>query len=141
MSDNINEFPDLSSLFDQDYSTLDDYYKNHHDNGITSLVDYHEHNFLSDYFHDFYNYNDPLKYVHKFNFQPLQIDFDHTHFVKPHFVEGYIKKDGTFVEGYFRDGDGNTDVNRTLEMGGGYIRTNPDGNPWNNLKWTSSMPL
>jgi hypothetical protein len=37
------------------------------------------------------------------------------------------------VEGYWRDGDGNTTVDRSVEQGGGYERSNPDGNPTNNL--------
>jgi hypothetical protein len=46
------------------------------------------------------------------------------HHVEPHYVEGYYRADGTYVEGYYRDGaDGN-----------GYDRSNPDGNPNNNLK-------
>ena len=30
------------------------------------------------------------------------------HNVKPHYVGAYIKKDGTFVRGHLRDGDGNS---------------------------------
>ena len=56
-----------------------------------------------------------------------------THFVEPHEVEGYEKEDGTFVEGYWRDGDGDTSHDRTLEEGGGYEQSNPDGDPTNNL--------
>ncbi|QNU28090.1 hypothetical protein IC803_00380 [Geobacillus sp. 46C-IIa] len=55
-----------------------------------------------------------------------------THHVRPHWVEGHWR-DGQWIEGYWRDGDGNTDVNLTEEQGGGYERTNPDGNPDNNL--------
>ncbi|GGJ80294.1 hypothetical protein GGR02_003444 [Anoxybacillus voinovskiensis] len=55
-----------------------------------------------------------------------------THHVRPHWVEGHWS-DGQWIEGYWRDGDGNTDVNLTEEQGGGYERTNPDGNPRNNL--------
>ncbi|ATA61583.1 hypothetical protein GS458_3156 [Geobacillus stearothermophilus] len=55
-----------------------------------------------------------------------------THHVRPHWVEGHWR-DGQWIEGYWRDGDGNTDVNLTEEQGGGYERTNPDGNPGNNL--------
>ena len=56
-----------------------------------------------------------------------------THFVNPHEVSGYTKKDGTVVEGYYRDGDGNPSTHLSREDGGGYIRSNPDGNPSNNL--------
>jgi hypothetical protein len=56
------------------------------------------------------------------------------HHVEAHWVEGYVKADGTVVEGYWRDGDGNPATNLSSEQGGGYIRSNPDGNPFNNLK-------
>ncbi|WP_238392665.1 hypothetical protein [Paenibacillus antri] len=46
------------------------------------------------------------------------------HHVEPHYVEGYYREDGTYVEGYYRDG----------VDGDGYVRTNPDGDPNNNLK-------
>jgi tryptophan-rich sensory protein len=57
-----------------------------------------------------------------------------TTFVDPHYVSGYEREDGTYVDGYWRDGDGDTSINRTVEEGGGYWRSNPDGNPHNNLK-------
>lgn len=56
-----------------------------------------------------------------------------TNHVKPHYVEGHWR-DGQWIEGYWRDGDGDTSVNLTEEQGGGYLRTNPDGNLYNNLK-------
>ena len=37
------------------------------------------------------------------------------------------------MEGYFRDGDGNTHNDLNQEHGGGYIRSNPDENLNNNL--------
>lgn len=55
------------------------------------------------------------------------------HFVEPHWVDGYFREDGTYVGGYWRDGDGNPLTTLTLEEGGGYWRTNPDGDPGNNL--------
>jgi hypothetical protein len=55
------------------------------------------------------------------------------HDVKPHEVSEYYRSDGTPVDGYFRDGDGNTHNDLTQEHGGGYIRSNPDGNLNNNL--------
>ncbi len=61
------------------------------------------------------------------------IDEDNTHWVTPHMVDGYETKNGVKVDPYYRDGDGNTDINRTLEQGGGYRRGNPDGDPTNNL--------
>lgn len=56
-----------------------------------------------------------------------------THSVEPHYVSGYERADGTFVEGYWRDGDGDTSVNLDKNDGGGYERSNPDGDPANNL--------
>lgn len=44
------------------------------------------------------------------------------HHVDPHWVDGYQRSDGAHVEGYWRGGDS------------GYDRSNPDGNPFNNLK-------
>lgn len=62
---------------------------------------------------------DPLANVVHFNPPPFNF-----HFVQPHFVEGYVRGDGTPVNGYYRDG----------EFGTGYARTNPDGIKENNLK-------
>lgn len=66
-------------------------------------------------------YQDPLKHVNRLQFQPVNLQMDNYHFVKPHQVSGYNRADGTYVEGYYRDGDGDTSVNRTVEMGGGYV--------------------
>jgi hypothetical protein len=65
---------------------------------------------------------------------PIDSSESSTTFVDPHFVNGYEREDGTYVDGYWRDGDGDTSINRTIEKGGGYWRSNPDGNPHNNLK-------
>ncbi|WP_339276367.1 hypothetical protein MKY59_05120 [Paenibacillus sp. FSL W8-0426] len=51
------------------------------------------------------------------------IENPNTHHVEPHYVEGYERADGTHVEGYYRDGDGDTSVNRP---NGGYEQHNPD---------------
>lgn len=56
-----------------------------------------------------------------------------THSVEPNHVEGYIRGDGTVVSDYYRDGDGNPNTQLTAENGGGYDRSNPDGNLSNNL--------
>ncbi|MFJ7976650.1 hypothetical protein ACIQZI_13255 [Peribacillus sp. NPDC096379] len=56
-----------------------------------------------------------------------------THDVKPGYVEGYTRADGTVVSDYYRDGDGNPNTQLTEEQGGGYDRSNPDNNPNNNL--------
>ena len=42
------------------------------------------------------------------------------HYVHPHFVSAYARKDGTFVNGFLRDGDGNTGINRAF----GYFSRN-----------------
>lgn len=47
------------------------------------------------------------------------------HYVHPHRVSSYTRKDGTFVSGYWRDGDGNTKVNRAT----GYWAKNPGAVP------------
>ena len=61
---------------------------------------------------------------------PSNVDVDgETHHVNAHYVESHVRADGTQVEGYWRDGDGDTSVN-TDE---GYMRTNPDDVKWNNL--------
>ena len=83
---------------------------------------------------DVFSFNDPLKYSHLFQFEPLNLDLGNNHFVQPHYGDPYIRADGTLVDGYFRDGDGNTKIDRTIDQGGGYIRSNPDGTPFNNLK-------
>ncbi|PAB60214.1 hypothetical protein [Anaeromicrobium sediminis] len=60
------------------------------------------------------------------------MDTSEIHHVKPHYVQGHMRN-GHYIEGHWRDGDGNTNINLTEENGGGYIRTNPDGNSYNNL--------
>jgi len=47
------------------------------------------------------------------------------HYVHPHAVSSYRRKDGTFVKGYWRDGDGNTKINRAT----GYFARNPNALP------------
>lgn len=44
------------------------------------------------------------------------------HYVRPHKVSGYVRKDGTCVAGFWRDGDGNTKRNREI----GYFAGNPN---------------
>lgn len=56
------------------------------------------------------------------------------HFVDPHEVDGYYREDGTFIDRYYRDGDGDTTVNQSKADGGGYYQSNPDGDLTNNLK-------
>lgn len=47
------------------------------------------------------------------------------HYVTPHSVRPYRRKDGTYVSGFWRDGDGNTDINRST----GYYARNPNAVP------------
>lgn len=47
------------------------------------------------------------------------------HFVQPHHVDGYVRHDGTEVHGYWRDGDGNTAIDHTVNQGGGYFTHDP----------------
>lgn len=72
-------------------------------------------------------YKDPLRYAHLFDFTPLHLNVEDVHLVKPHYVAPYIREDGTLVEGYYRDGDGDTSIDRPFGMGGGYVRSNPEG--------------
>ncbi|WP_394238309.1 hypothetical protein [Niallia oryzisoli] len=124
----------LSDAFDYDFGqpndTMDDTF---HEANDSSLSNYHG---ISSYdgANDFMDFQDPLKHAYKHQFQPLTLELDNTHFVKPHEVSGYIRADGTSVEPYYRDGDGNTMIDRTVEQGGGYFRSNPDGDPFNNLR-------
>lgn len=43
------------------------------------------------------------------------------HYVHPHYVNTYVRKDGTVVDRYWRDGDGNTLIDRST----GYWAHNP----------------
>lgn len=47
------------------------------------------------------------------------------HFTDPHWVSGYLKDNGTFVEGYWRDGDGDTEHDLHKFEGGGYFVHDP----------------
>ncbi|QOR66361.1 hypothetical protein IM538_21770 [Cytobacillus suaedae] len=58
-----------------------------------------------------FQHYDPLCLSNKFQMKPLNL-----HYVKPHYVQGYVREDGTAVDGYFRDG----------KHGAGYLRSNPD---------------
>ncbi|MCA1033559.1 MULTISPECIES: hypothetical protein [Bacillus] len=55
------------------------------------------------------------------------------HHVNPHYVQDHTRSNGTHVEGYWRDGDGDTRHDLTVDEGGGYDRTNPDDDLSNNL--------
>lgn len=47
------------------------------------------------------------------------------HYVAPHKVKPYRRKDGTFVSGSWRDGDGDSRTHRKI----GYFRKNPGATP------------
>lgn len=47
------------------------------------------------------------------------------HYVRPHYVSAYTRRDGTVVGGYWRDGDGNTKIYRSF----GYFAGNPNAIP------------
>ena len=66
-----------------------------------------------------FNHSDPLSQAMHYEMSTPKL-----HVVKPHFVDGYIRADGTVVEGYYRDGG--------LEDGC-YLRSNPDEFIENNL--------
>jgi hypothetical protein len=58
----------------------------------------------------------------------IDTDFDSltdSHFTDPHWVNDYVKDDGTFVHGYWRDGDGDTSHNHDKLHGGGYYAHDP----------------
>ncbi|GFN31620.1 hypothetical protein [Paenibacillus xylaniclasticus] len=69
---------------------------------------------------DIMKLSDPLSQSHSYHMQP--IDWSHVHVVKPHYVHTYVKSDGTVVSGHMRG-----------DETGGYLRSNPDGDPTNNL--------
>jgi hypothetical protein len=77
-----------------------------------------------------YNNSNELVYTSDLDAQSEDVGVHH---VEPHYVDGYERSDGTHVEGYYRDGDGNPETTLTEEDGGGYIRSNPDGISSNNI--------
>lgn len=127
-----------SDSFDHDFGTSHDVV-HHHGSHQLIQADHVSHSLTgSSYEHgnDIFHYQDPLKYSSQHQFHALQLDMDmgNTHFVQPHQVNSYVRSDGSVVKEYYRDGDGNTAIDHTLSQGGGYTSTNPDGNPFNNLK-------
>lgn len=125
---NNNELFSAADSFDQDFSIKESPNTIDQDFQVSEIT-----HSMYDFSNEFLNYQDPLKHAYKHEFQPFNLDIDLTHQVKSHFVEGYFRNDGTYVEGYYRDGDGNTAINHSVEQGGGYLRSNPDENPLNNL--------
>ncbi|MEC0304259.1 hypothetical protein [Terribacillus saccharophilus] len=106
---------DLSALFDQDYNQdydMTDLAETTHYGQSTAHAD----NIL-------FNYEDPLKYANKYQFDPFQFNSPaDMQFVDPHPVSSYVRSDGTVVDSYYRDGDGNPDTQLTKDEGGGWFR-------------------
>jgi hypothetical protein len=50
------------------------------------------------------------------------VENPNTHHVDPHWVDGYYRADGTYVEEYWRDGDGDTSINTEV----GWVQSNPN---------------
>lgn len=59
--------------------------------------------------------------MNNFSNKNSQFKSSNYHHVNSHSVSSYIKRDGTFVRGYWRDGDGNTKINTFS----GYYSKNP----------------
>ncbi|MCG7337154.1 hypothetical protein MHZ95_17995 [Sporosarcina sp. ACRSM] len=114
----------ISATFDNDYSQPDHYQGNLFKQPVQVTEAYTAHHPI-DGRTIYLEYQDPLKHVNRLQFQPCTIQMDTSHFVEPHDVKGYYRQDGTYVKGYYRDGDGNTDIDRDKEQGGGYTRSNP----------------
>lgn len=108
----------LPQLFDHDHHGS----ANGHlpDNFWSGTGDYAHMSFF--HHHDIFNYDDPLKHAHRFEFQPLHLDMKDMHFVKPHYVQPTVTIDGELRQGYYRDGDGNTSIDNPF---GGYWQGNP----------------
>lgn len=107
----------VSEAFDSDFIHTDNLF--HHDVLITEAYAA-DHPIKGEILH--LEYADPLKYASSIQFEPLDIRLDTKHFVTPHEVSGYERQDGTRVDGYYRDGDADTSIDRTVEQGGGYFR-------------------
>ncbi|MEK3992736.1 hypothetical protein [Robertmurraya sp. FSL R5-0851] len=72
---------------------------------------------------------DALDVLDSLDYNSLElVEGPNNHFVEPH---SRMLSDGNTI---WVDGDGDTSIDRTVEEGGGYLRSNPDGNPYNNLK-------
>ena len=52
------------------------------------------------------------------------VDIQDSHYVNPHYVDEYVRSDGTPVRGYYRDGDGDSSTHLNADNGGGYLRRN-----------------
>ncbi|WP_313122456.1 hypothetical protein [Exiguobacterium sp.] len=93
-------------LHDFDSSTHYDHNNQHHsanDYVQTHIESHTNHGTL--HFNDIVNHSNPLSVAHEYKVPSLDLS---QHYVKPHWVNGYFTSEGTYVKGYFRDGDGDT---------------------------------
>lgn len=63
--------------------------------------------------HQYLLQDDPLRHASAIQFPSLSMNY-----VEPHYVSSHFRTDGTFVDGYLRDGDDDT----TTFDGDGYMR-------------------
>ncbi|QCX34700.1 hypothetical protein FDN13_13865 [Caloramator sp. E03] len=77
---------------------------------------YQKNNVVNTYQEDIIEYQEDSNETKYYNDSPG------IHHVRPHYVNGYERADGTYIDGYWRGGDN------------GYYRSNPDGDLSNNLK-------
>lgn len=68
------------------------------------------------------NYNNAMNANTNNNNNNVNNDNNGQTFVDPHHVDGYTKADGTYVRDYWRDGNGDSNIDLTKEQGGGYYR-------------------
>lgn len=75
----------------------------------------------------------PFKSIESFSDEvlfPERVDtngdgIEDSNFKDPHWVEGYERADGTYVESYYRDGDDDCDTILDKSEGGGYYAHDP----------------
>ncbi|WP_108671381.1 hypothetical protein [Peribacillus acanthi] len=116
----LNQYPILpADSFDNQFDSTDSQIINIPDSQSNLSINSFDHAMAGQENAQLLHHHDPLLHANKFQMQPL-----HLHMVQPHFVEGYVRADGTVVDGYYRDGSGQ-----------GYLRTNPDGILENNLEY------
>ena len=120
MNDFTNNSSSASDSFDNDFTTSDRFegnlFKEQIDISEAYIAD-HPINGKTVYL----TYQDPLQHTHKVQFQPFEMKGGLS-FVEPHEVKSYQRADGTAVNGYYRDGDSDTTIDRDVERGGGYFR-------------------
>ncbi|PIC96648.1 hypothetical protein CSV69_03755 [Sporosarcina sp. P26b] len=120
MDDFMNNSSSPADSFDNDFSTSSHFDGNVFKEPIDVSEAYIAHHPI-DGKTVYLTYQDPLNHTHKVEFQPFEMKSS-LNFVEPHSVKGYHRADGTPVNGYYRDGDGDTSVDRDVDQGGGYFR-------------------